>query len=100
MIHRDSRTYTVAPVDRLQFEDRQSNHPRTGTDTDETYRYGVLQMKGNGDPIRKKTRENAELTNTEEKQKHETEPNSMKRSNESEYASSDLTPEEQSEKSG
>ena len=38
-----------------------------------------------------KTGENAELRSTEEKQKLEAEANSMKRFNESEYASSDLT---------
>ena len=48
-------------------------------------------MKGNGGRTRKKTRENAELTCTEEKQKLEAEANSMKRFNESESASSDLS---------
>ena len=36
----------------------------------------------------------------EARQKHEAEGNSMKRFNESEFVPSDLTPEEQSEKSG
>ena len=68
---------------------------------DDTYRYRRHRLRGTGGPLRKNGRK-PELTSAEEKQKLEADANSLKRFNESESASSDLSsdliPEEQSEK--